>query len=447
MAVLLRLNQGGTTYSLVAGDVMTLGYTPRVGSPSTGSGGGSGGGESTVVDSIELLLYGATAAAVQTAAWTIERFLVAARKRQADGAGTRVYLEMWLDADSEYWRSEIIDGRLTFADGALDVQSTRKVAAVLILERVNFWESGESELPLSNKVSGAATGGRTIGNHTDGDAAASSGNWVQIAAGQVGGSLPTPALITLANATAASQDYRNLYLGLNAYSDPANFSHMIEGEAAAPSYGSSVSLGSCSGGAYLSKAVTGSSFIQWTLPAALLQMAQGRFFRLLARLATISGSCYLRPVIRDSTGLVDLFVGDERLVSSEVAILDLGALPLPPSLGAVSWGDLTLLLLVRSAVGVTVGVDFLQLTPADSFVQVRQRGLSIPVNGVITIDGIEGAVHGGGSPIYTPVQMPLWLQPNLLQRIYLLHDEGTGAPVITNVFTMRVYYRKRRLTL
>jgi hypothetical protein len=66
---------------------------------------------------------------------------------------------------------------------------------------------------------------------------------------------------------------------------------------------------------------------------------------------------------------------------------------------------------------------------------------------VITLDGIEGAVYGGGSPIYTPIQMPLWLQPNLLQRIYVLHDEGTGAPVITNTFTVRVYYRKRRLTL
>jgi hypothetical protein len=438
MAVLLRLNQGGTTYSLVSGDVMvTEGYTPRVGAV----------GDPTVVDSIPLLLFGATAAAVQAVAWAIERHLVAARKRQADQAGTRVYLEMWLDADSEYWRSEILDGRLTFAEGALDTQSTRKVEAVLLLERVNFWESGEGELAISNKISSAATGGRTIGNHTDGDAAASSGNWGQVAAGQVGGSLPTPALITLANATASSQDYRNIYFGLNAYSDPVNFAHMIEGEAAAPSYGTSVSLSSCSGGAYLSKTVTGSSFIQWTLPAATMQAAQGRFFRLLARLASISGSCYLRPVVRDSTGLVDLFVGDERLVSSEVALVDLGALPLPPSVGAVSWGDLTLLLMVRSVAGVTLGLDFVQLTPADSFAQVRQRGLSIPAGGVITLDGIEGAVYGGGSPIYTPIQMPLWLQPNLLQRIYVLHDEGTGAPVITNTFTVRVYYRKRRLTL
>lgn len=437
MAVLLRLNQGGTTYSLVSGDVMTLAYTPQVGAADA----------RTVVDTLELLLHGATAAAVQTAAWAIERLLVAARQRQADQAGTRVYLEMWLDADSEYWRSEIIDGRLAFADGALDVQSTRKVAAVLLLERVNFWESGESELPLSNKISVAATGGRTVGNHTDGDAAANSGNWVQVAAGQVGGSLPTPARITLENTTGASQDYRNLFIGLNAYSDPANFSHILEGEAAAPSYGTSVSLGSCSGGAYLSKAVTGSSFMQWTLPAATVAAAQGRFFRLLVRLASITGSCYLRPVVRDSTGLVDLFVGDERLVTSEVALVDLGALPLPPSAGAVSWGDLTLLLMVRSAAGVTLGLDFLQLTPTDGFAQIKQRGLSIPANGIITIDGIDGAVYGGGSPIYTPIQMPLWLQPNLLQRIYVLHDEGTGAPVITNVFSMRVYYRKRRLTL
>ncbi len=437
MAVLLRLNQGGTTYSLTSGDVLTLGYTPRVGST----------GDETVVDSVELLLYGATAGAVQAAAWAIERQLVAARQRQADQAGTRVYLEMWLDADSEYWRSEILDGRLTFADGALDTQSTRKVAAVLILERVNFWESGESELPISNKISSAATGGRVIGNHTDGDAASSSGNWVQIGAGQVGGSLPTPARLTLENNIGFNQDFRNFYIGLNAYSDPANFAHIIEGEAAAPSYGSSVSLSSCSNGAYLSKAVTGSSFIQWTLPAATLQAAQGRFFRLLGRLVSIVGSCYLRPVIRDNTGLVDLFIGEERLVSSEVPILDLGALPLPPSIGAVSWTDLTLLLLVQSAAGVTLGLDFLQLTPADSFAHVKQRGLQIPTGGVITLDGIEGAVHGSGSPIYTPVQMPLWLQPNLLQRIYVLHDEGTGAPVITNSLIVRVYYRKRRLTL
>lgn len=437
MAVLLRLNQGGTTYSLTSGDVLTLAYTPRVGAND----------ETTVVDSIELLLYGATAAAVQAAAWAIERILVAARQRQADQAGSRVYLEMQLDADSEYWRSEIIDGRLTFADGALDLQAARKVAAVLILARVNSWESGESELPLSTKRLSAATGGRSIGNHFDADDNNSSGNYVQIAAGQVTGSLPAPARITLENLTASSQDYRNIYIGANAYSDPVNFAHVIEGEAAAPSYGTSVSLSSCSGGAYLSKTVTGSSFIQWTLPAATLAAAQGRFFRLLMRLASISGSCYLRPVVRDSTGLVDLFVGDERLVSSEVALVDLGTLPLPPSGGAVIWGDLTLLLMVRSAAGVTLGLDFVQLTPTDSFVHIKQRGLSLASGGIITIDGIDGAVHGGGSPIYTPVQMPLWLQPNLLQRLYVLHDEGTGAPAISNSWNVRVYYRKRRLTL
>ena len=436
MAVLLRLNQGGTTYSLTSGDVLTLGYTPRVGSA----------GEPTVVDSIELLLYGATAADVQTAAQTIDRYRVEARARQADEAGTRVYLEMQLDADSEYWRSEILDGRLEFPDGALDTQATREMRMVLVVERLNFWESGEAELPISTSVSGAGTGGKTVGNHDDADAVASSHNWVQIAAGQVGGALPTPARITLANATASNQDYRNLYIGLNARSDPANFTHVIEAETAAPSYGSSVSLSSCSGGAYLSTSVAGSTFVQWTLPAATLQKVQGRFCRLLARFASVVGACYVRPVVRDGDGVIDLFVGDEIRVDSAVPIWDLGAVPLPPSAGAVTWSDLTLLLMLRSTSS-TLGIDFIQLTPLDGYGHIRQRGNYLPPGGVITIDGIEGIVYGGGAPIYTPIRQQLLLQPNLLQRLYFLHDEGTGAPVITNTFTVRVYYRKRRQSL
>ena len=95
----------------------------------------------------------------------------------------------------------------------------------------------------------------------------------------------------------------------------------------------------------------------------------------------------------------------------------------------------------------TLGIDFIQLTPLDGYGHIRQRGNYLPPGGVITIDGIEGIVYGGGAPIYTPIRQQLLLQPNLLQRLYFLHDEGTGAPVITNTFTVRVYYRKRRQSL
>lgn len=435
MTVLIRLNNAGSTYALTSGNVIVTGYTPAVGST----------GAPSVGDSLELLLYGNTAADVQTAAQTIERYLELARARQASQAGTRIYLEMQLDADSEYWRSEIQDGRLEFAQGALDTQSAKKVAAVLLLQRVNFWESGEAELAISTSGSGAGTGGKTIENHDD--AGAGDDNWVQIAAGVVGGALPTPARITLQNNSGASQDYRNIYIGVNAYSDPGNFTHMVEGESAAPTYGTSSSDSNSSNGAYLSKTFSGASTILLSLPAATLQDGAGRFFRLLARFASVSGAFYLRPIVRDVDGLIDLFVGDEVRITSATPIADLGAIPLPPSGGSASWAALTLLLQVRATASTTIGLDFIQLTPMDSYAHIIQRGYSTPNNSTITIDSIDGAVYMDNYPIYTPIGLPILLFPNLLQRLLFLHDEGTGAPAIANTFSVRCYYRKRRLTL
>ncbi len=436
MAVLIRLNDGSTTYSLTSGsNVLVMGYTPKVGAADA----------LTVVDTLGLLLYGASAAAVQTAAWTIEQILVKARMRQAQQAGQRIFLEMQLDADSEYWRAEIMDGRLEFADGALDIQSTKKVEALLIVERVNFWESSETELAISTSGSGAGTGGKTIENHDD--AGAGDDNWVEIAAGQVGGALPAPCRITLTNNVGSSQAYRNLYIAVNAYSDPANFAHILEGEAAAPSYGTSTSDSNSSNSAYLAKTWSGSTFIQWTLPSATLQDGGGRFFRLLARFVSVSGGFYAKPVIRDSTGLVDLFIGDEVYVSSSTPIVDLGAVPLPPDQGAVSWSSLTLLLMIRATASTSIGVDFVQFTPIDSFARIYQRGLNITNGSTITVDSIDNTVHVGGQPIYTPIGLPLFLYPNLQQRILFLHDTNASNPPIANSFSVRVYYRKRRATL
>lgn len=437
MAVLLRLNDGSSPYSLTSGgNVLVTAYTPKVG----------GDAAPTVVDTVELLLYGTSAAAVQAAAWSIDNFVrVQAPARQINNAGPRIYLEQQLDADSEYWRSEIVGGRLELAEGALDIQSAKKMFGVLIIERVNFWESSEIELAISTSSSGAGTGGKTIENHDD--AGAGDDNWVEIAAGQVGGSLPAPCRITLTNNVGSSQAYRNLYVAINAYSDPANFAHILEGEGAAPSYGTSTSDSNSSNSAYLAKTWSGSTFIQWTLPAAVLQDGAGRFFRLLARFVAVSGAFYAKPVIRDSTGLVDLFVGDEVLITSATALADLGAVPLPPNAGAVSWSNLTLLLFIRATASTTIGLDFIQFTPNDSFARIYQRGLNITNGGTITIDSIDNTVHAGGQPIFTPIGLPLLLYPNLLQRIIFLHDTNASTPPIANTFSVRVYYRKRRSSL
>lgn len=453
MAHALSITDGTTTVSLSTSNILLLNYVPVAAEMQDTAQfvtGGDGGEVlpmfSNVTETIEIMFENSSKTALQAQVNSINQLLYLAKHRQTKRTGSKVYLLFTVDGDSDTYRSEVLSGRLELGEDAMRHYANIKVQARLYVTRRYYWEdNSETELQLSKSNVSATTGGVTIYNHDD--SGTGQDNWVQIAAAQVDGDLPAPLRLTMTNNSGATQNYSSFYIGTNAFSDPANFTHIIEGEDAI-SGGTVTSDSSCSGGSKLvNSSWTGTNLVQLPLEDTQLQKTDGRWFRLIMRLADLTSSCYITPQIRDGNGLITLYSGNEVLINSDASLVDLGAVPLPPSAANVSWSDMVLTLSMRAVSTAGIQIDFVCLMPTDSYATFKQLGYGIPNNGVVTIDGIEGAIHSAGFPIYSAPMPTVWVYPNKLQRLIFLHDETTGPPDIDNTFSVRAYYRKRRLTI
>lgn len=452
MAHALTISDGTTTVSLSTSNILLLSYVPVAPEMQDNAqfvNGGDGGEVlpvyGNVSETIEIMFENTTKTALQAQVASINRLLDTAKRRQTRRDGDRTYIKFTVDGDSTTYRSEVLSGRLELGEDSMRHYANIKVQARLYITRRFYWEAdGETELQLSKSNVSATTGGVTIYNHDD--SGTGHDNWVQIAAAQVGGELPCPLRLTLTNNSGASQAYRNFHIGTNAFSDPANFTHILEGESA--SGGTVTSDSSCSGGSKLvNSSWTGTNLVQFPLSGTQLQKTGGRWFRLLMRVASLTSSCYIKPQIRTGDGLVILHTGEEVLVNSSVPIVDLGSMPFPPSAASVAWADMKLTLSMRAVGTAGIQIDYVQLTPTDSYATLTQLGYTIPNAGIITIDGIEGAIHSEGFPIYSAPMPTAFVFPNRLQRLIFLHDETTGPVSIDNTISVRAYYRPRRLTI
>lgn len=356
----------------------------------------------------------------------------------------KVWLHLRLEDETTPWRSQIYAGELRAADTLLGLwQENVGARGTIALTHVPYFEGDEVELQLSSVANASpATGGVTIHNCKD---STPRGNYVQIASSQVGGVVPAPVRLELTNNSGASQDYRHFYLAVNALSDPAAFSYVLEGESAVGAVGTVAANNS--GGQVLQFSTSTATEHEWTLSAAVMEMAAGRPFRILARFDsyTTTEDIFMQPKLQDVNGLIDLAWGDEVLLpAAGNQLVDLGVLHLGSRPDYSAWADHRLAIATRVSGAVTVRLDCLFLMALDAYQYIEQLGYTVANNGVITVDGSLGNVHCGGVAIYSVRGGPLLVFPGLTQRIYIVHDEGTSAP-IANTFSVRAYHRPRRL--
>lgn len=398
-----------------------------------------------IKETLPLILTAANKAALITLIEQIEALLIKAEHRQRWKTGEQVRLRAEIDGDSAIWESEIFAGRLDLdpLTATQPVWDTLKIRAKLHIERAWYWEcTSNEEAPLSILGGTPTTGGKPISNCTG----LGRTNSLDIPANTIGGNLPTPARILLTNNSGSPQSYRNLYLANNASADPPNFAATIQGEAATGI--ASIASGFCANNAYGALTFTGTTILKYTLPAALLQKAEGRPFRLLVRFAGYTATpIYITPLLMDSAGLITLTPGNERrLPLTGDELVDLGCLRLPEGDNYTTWADHVLGLHLRSSALVNINIDYIQLTPLDSYRHIVQRGYSLDNGETIDDNGIQGITYVSGQRIYSPRGAPLMLFPKVAQRIHILHDLGTTAP-IDSTLSVRIYYRRRRLTL
>ncbi len=445
MAIALGITDGTTTVSL-SGTSPVLGCTfwPQTSQQRNGE-------WQPVTEQAEVNLRG-TAATIRSTIASIELLLQAAIRRQQTGMGDRVYVTFAPLSETAY-RSEITDGRVVWSTdpGLRRLGDTNPTVQVSVIwTRAPGWDGDFTQISLSANGQAASTSARTVTNDP------ANGNWVQMAAAQVTGDMPTPVRLELTNTTGGSQAYRKLFINVNAYSDPANLVHYLQGEAVV-SGGSASADATCSGGNLLTiTASTTPTTYQWMLPQADMQRTKGRRARIIARLTSVADEIFIRPKILDGGGAQVLWAGDEMTVpytSTGDTLQDFGIVPLPPGGYATTYAAHRLGLEVRvSAGGPGMDLDVMQLTMLDAYRYAELNSISVTNNAAVILDGIEGLNYISASSVWTPLATsfggPLMLQPNTLQRIHLLYEIAATAGVpITGTFGVKAYFRPRRLTV
>lgn len=407
------------------------------------------GGFEDVTESGELVLRG-SAAAIRSAVNSIEGYFEQAYDRQRGGPGTRVYASyMPVTTGDTAWRSEILEGRLTWSDDPAlrrlkDANPTVKVG--FVWRRRPFWEGAETEVQLMNSSQSYATGGRTVYNHDD--SGTGHDNWVKLNPLQVTGVLPAGTRIHLINNNGAARTWRRLWV---AVLSGTVYTHILEAENRVA--GGTVSSSSdASNGQYLQLVLNASSIsFDWLISAATVNNAIGRFLRLLACVNYVGPGAVatVRPSLRDGANSSVLWQGDAVATPTSPGILDLGSIPLPPGGRPTATPGALYLRLTFEGTGAW-GLDFLQLTPTNGLAMVE--GLAaVAANGAVVLNSVERqnyALDASGYQVpYVAVSgQPIELTPNLDQRLIVLAETADGV-AIADTLSLRVWVRPRRLVV
>jgi len=464
--MILRITDGTTTVNLTGGtdDIyLTEDYVPRpleVSVVEFTAESMRDGGElvsatrRNVVESVPLSLVGASRTDILTAQHSLETLLEQAKNRQERGVGDPVYVEYRKADSGDVYRSELLRG--TFEPGSRTAGEmwwdAASVEAVLAWERRWYWEGPESELSLSNGH-GSGTGGVTVYNHDD----AGHDNYVAISGSAVDGVVPAAVRLELENTYNVSTRAYNLYVGHNVWSNPSSITRILEGEDAAYG-GSSSASASSSGGYYQGVTWSGDAatyVLRFVLSTAMLNAYAGGWFRLLGRFATSPTGVKITPKVTFPSG-VPLTVVSElpEATLTSLRIQDLGVVQLPPWLrGETDLYPVDLTLYARKTGGGSFSLDFIQLTPMDGYHVLIPRGYGASYGVTLIDDGISGNVYtsgwGGtaktGHYLSRGQQIQLW--PGEDQRLCFLATGDTGGSDIARTWSVRAYYRPRRLTL
>ncbi len=278
-------------------------------------------------------------------------------------------------------------------------------------------------------------------------------NYVEIAEGDVEGDLPGAARIEIINNYDSVTRCGTIWIGHNVESDPEDFEHILEAEAASGETDTDSSA--TSGNQYAACAWEGSTevdLLTWTLSTELLNKLAGRYVRIIGIFTgSVPTSTWLRFKVKFA--LTTIWEGPLTLLGT-ISLQELVSMRLPPYLvGAGDLYPLDLVLSAKSSVSHSFGLDFLQLTPLDGWRKLVYKGYGLGYEARIVDDAIDGYLYtdgwtpAGKTGHYVGYGEPILLQPGRVQRLYFLHMPWAGSFVIYRTLSVKIYYRPRRLTI
>lgn len=442
-------NGGGDTYNLYDGGVTVLeGYIPKVGDFRK---------EDQVTDSIPLFLQASTAADMQTIKDTINYWLALAREQWETVNETRIFVEIKQASDADWRRSEMLGGRLQPVASSLNSHSQLKQEYLLMVERRNWWEWDEEEIPLSGDALSYSTGGVTVDNECIG---------IHMQGIDITGDPQMPAPIRIEIAPVSNSRFDDLYVALNTFAPyyAGLNHHILEGEDGLPLWLQSSTA--ARGGEYNALTWAGAALddhylITWALTGSRFA---GRWFRVMARIkSSFTGTLRLRACLQHSgasyaAGTKPMSAAEEVLLESDSVwrLVDLGAIQIPSFVSSAAAADIELCIRgTNPDYPGELDVDFVFLAPVDGFYQARNAGTTNPEAWeTIVVDSrlgkayaIDSTSSGTVDTISTLTKFPMIWAGRDQWFVVAKQDDDSGGMDISDQFTVQAYYRPRRVTV
>lgn len=445
----LRFTDGTTTLNVsdLTNGLMT-GFQP----------GNAGLSEKTSSDTAYVILMGVKATKLANIA-TLNRFFRQAQERWEKPFLPKIYVE-FDNGDSVWWRSEVNEGSVMLSADSID-KIDRSPEITIYFKRDNFWEGAEAQLPLTNGNGTNNTAGLTVYNCNDGTGSSPNvkNNYVQITGSDVAGDQLAPVRLEITNTFNNASRLFTVWLAHNAEADPANFQHLLEGEAV--SYGGVDAVNAAySGGKARIFTWAGDNQVliaRWALDTTYLNRAGGKWFKALAVFTGTPGAgIRLQMKITFPSGTPLTIVGSSQEVAVDywAKLQDIATLQIPPWL--VGSGDLApvdLSLYARKTGGGTINIDYLQITPLDSYRILQPQGYGASYTIRIVDDGVaeqlytDGWSPSGKTGHYVGIGSQIRLKPGKTQRIMFLQKGDTGDISTSRTLSVKAFYRPRKATI
>ena len=262
-------------------------------------------------------------------------------------------------------------------------------------------------------------------------------NYVEIAAADVEGDLPSSVRLEITNNYNAAASAGTVWIGHNVECQPATLDNILEAEDAdGGEVGDVTSSSYATENQYMSASWSGATetvLMTWTLSTALLNKLLGRYVRFLIRFLT-SPTINLWMRLKIKVDVTTLWEGPLTLMST-VKNQELISMRLPPYL--LNAGDVYPLSLILSgkldAGEHVINVDFLQMMVLDGWRKLAPKGYNLGYQARLMDDGIDGYLYtdnwtpAGKIGNYVGYGEPIMLHPNRLQRLYFQFTDDIGG--------------------
>jgi len=394
----------------------------------------------------------------------------AVRAQQRLTVWPKIYVEMKSSFDSDWWCSEILTGRLIPSEQVEQASETiGYFMATFEFERRFYWEQVELNSIILRDSQGIDTVSANMKNF--GDALAPVRNYFDILADRfVGGTLPTPAYLTIINTTPIGPSttiIETIRIAHNHRSSPFTYPYQLEAEVA-----------SAIGGAVPTPPTHTANWVgtnevlafQWAgafpslIPQAMITDAKSNWLRCIIATNNFNFS----PIPLDALFRVEISLdGVSPVYTSAQVSRQFGEQVIDVAIAQLSNCQLTasyplhMKLFVQyptSAGANQLILDWMQLLPVDSYRILRVRSGILDTNETLKdnqIDDILTLEYFLPTPlptlyeatIYYPEHGKIMLIPNKDQRIYMIAGGIFNSYSRSNTFSTSVSYRHRRLTI